>query len=359
LTRTGHPVAKAALVVVAALLALLPLPASLVERIYSRGFYAALQPIVTSVTNRVPFALFDLAALGLSIFAIVVIARAVLGSVRRRRLAPLAQGAGNLAAAAAVVYLAFFLMWGLNYQREPVTTHVSFDARAVTPRALADMGAEAVRQVNALHPLAHERGFPAWGQLPVVLGPPFRSVQGRLVAGSRPVPGVPKRTLLRPFFERAGVSGMTDPFFLEVLVDTDLLPFERPFVAAHEWAHLAGYGDEAEANFLGWLTCVQGEATAAYSGWIFLYGEVLGALPRPNRAALARALDPGPRADLLALVERASRIDPALQAASWRMYDQYLKANRVEEGVRSYSRVLVLVLGTRYGPAWTPVTSGR
>jgi hypothetical protein len=37
----------------------------------------------------------------------------------------------------------------------------------------------------------------------------------------------------------------------------DLLPFEKPFVAAHEWAHLAGYADESEASFVGWLTCVR------------------------------------------------------------------------------------------------------
>ena len=30
---------------------------------------------------------------------------------------------------------------------------------------------------------------------------------------------------------------------------------ERPFVIAHEWAHLAGYADESEANFVAWLTC--------------------------------------------------------------------------------------------------------
>ena len=33
----------------------------------------------------------------------------------------------------------------------------------------------------------------------------------------------------------------------------DLLPFERPFVLAHEWAHLAGHADEAEASAVaGW-----------------------------------------------------------------------------------------------------------
>ena len=53
---------------------------------------------------------------------------------------------------------------------------------------------------------------------------------------------------------------MTDPFFLEVIVNPDVLPIERPFVVAHEWAHLAGYADESEANFVAWLTCAHGDA---------------------------------------------------------------------------------------------------
>jgi hypothetical protein len=34
-----------------------------------------------------------------------------------------------------------------------------------------------------------------------------------------------------------------------------------------------------------------------------------------------------------------------VQRASWRTYDQFLKANRVDEGVRSYDEVVTLILG--------------
>jgi hypothetical protein len=36
---------------------------------------------------------------------------------------------------------------------------------------------------------------------------------------------------------------------------------------------------------------------------------------------------------------------------SWNVYDQYLKANRVESGVRSYSQVVTLILRTRFEAA--------
>jgi hypothetical protein len=37
------------------------------------------------------------------------------------------------------------------------------------------------------------------------------------------------------------------------------------------------------------------------------------------------------------------------------VYDSYLKANRVQEGIASYDAVVRLMLGTRFGPRWTPV----
>src|SRR6185295_18045387 len=110
------------------------------------------------------------------------------------------------------------------------------------------------------------------------------------------VVGRPKHSLLDWYFRRAGVDGMTDPFFLETLIAGGVLPFERPFVLAHEWSHLAGITDEGEANFAGWLACVRGSVADQYSGWLFLYAELAAALSGGDRAALAARLDPAPRA---------------------------------------------------------------
>jgi len=123
------------------------------------------------------------------------------------------------------------------------------------------------------------------------------------------VPGRPKATIIDWYFRRIAVDGMTDPFFLEILVSSDLLPFERPFVTAHEWSHLAGVADEGEANFVGWLACMRGSPAAQYSGWLFMYNELVGVSSRADRAALASALAAGPREDLQAIRDR-----PALRS---------------------------------------------
>jgi len=156
------------------------------------------------------------------------------------------------------------------------------------------------------------------------------------------------------------VDGMVNPFGLEVLANPDLLPWERPFVAAHEWAHLAGYANEAEANFVGWLTCIRADVAAQYSGWLFLYWQAASEVRAADRAAIANVLESGPRRDITAIVERLRRGQfPLLQKLSWQVYDGYLKANRVEEGVRSYGEVITLILRVRFDDGWVPVRRDR
>jgi hypothetical protein len=162
------------------------------------------------------------------------------------------------------------------------------------------------------------------------------------------VPGRPKRTILDSYFRSAGVDGMTDPFFLETLVAGNVLPFERAFVVAHEWSHLAGIADEGEANFAAWRSCVGGSTANAYSGWLFLFAELARAVPQKEREALSASLGTGPRADLRAIRDRYVRdVNRRISDAGWRIYDSYLKANRVEAGTASYDEVVRLVLGLR------------
>jgi len=225
---------------------------------------------------------------------------------------------------------------------------VSYDVSAVTADAAAAAGRLAVGRLNALHDAAHAAGWPAAGVVDSNLEDGFVRAVRDAGIGRRVVPGRPKHTILGWYFRRAGVDGMTDPFFLETLIGDSLLPFERPFVVAHEWSHLAGIADEGEANFAGWLSCARGSPPNAYSGWLFLYGELARAVHGADRAALTAALAAGPRDDLRAIRGRyASEVSPRLSAAGWRVYDSYLKANRVPAGAASYDEVVRLVLGVR------------
>jgi hypothetical protein len=322
-----------------------PLPHWLIESYYSTAFYLSLQRLLTPLSNLVPFALFDLAAIA----AIVAWARR---AVRALRSPAPARAAGalafHLAVFAAAIYLLFLALWGLNYRRTPLERKMAFDASRITREAAVRMGRQAVTLVNEHYAGAHA------GADGAPLADAFGAAQQILGARGPAVPGRPKRSLLALYFRWAAIDGMTDPFFLEVIVNPDVLPVERPFVVAHEWAHLAGYADESEANFVAWLTCARGDALARYSGWLALYAHVANALPRSERSALAAMLGPGPQQDIEAINARMRRSKPVVRRAAREVYDSYLKANRVEEGIDSYEAVVRLVLGTTFDEGWAP-----
>jgi len=333
------------IVLIAAGAALVPLSPSSVERVYSRGLYPAIQGTLTPLSNLTSFAWLDL-AVG------VLLVLLLFGVLRRARTAGWKSSAGwgalTLLQVTAVVYLLFLVTWGLNYRRIPLENKLDFDRSRVTVQRAFELANEAVRRTNALHGRAH-----ASRQDRVELARAFTSA-GRTLGGDlRWTPGLPKRSLLGFYFRKAAIDGMTDPVFLEVILNPDLLAVEEPEVLTHEWAHLAGYADESEANFLAWLTCLRGDPLAQYSGWLSAYRRSSSALPRSIRATVLK-LDAGPRADLAAITVRYYRSSTVVRTAANDVYDAYLKANRIPEGIANYDQVMQLMLGTSLGSDWSP-----
>jgi hypothetical protein len=319
--------------------------------------YPRIQAVVTPASNLVPFALFDVLTVAAVAVLIMAVAVAVSRAKAQRRWRPIGALLLSIATSAAIVYLIFLALWGLNYRRVPMADRLVLESGAPSTEQVMKLGFEAIRQMNRLHAQAHKVGWEADPRRDKRLLEAYAFVQQRLGAtATTAVPGRLKSSIYGPYFRWTTVDGMVDPFALEALANPDLLPFERTFVAAHEWAHLAGFADEAEANFVAWLTCVRAGVSAQYSGWLSLYWQIGGEADPANRQRLWDAVADGPRRDIQAINDRLQRGQlPLLRRASWRVYDRYLRANRVEEGIRSYGQVINLILRARFEDGWVPV----
>ena len=333
-----------------------PISPTAIERWFSTGLYPTIQRYLTPLSNSLPFALLDLLALASGLAVIAAVIRAVSVTRRTGSVRPVVHLVGHLVFSAALVYLAFLTLWGFNYRRVSMESRVIVDGGAPSSQAVTELGIEAAAQLNALYDEAHRIGWEGGPSNNETLRAAFVAAQRMLNDAPAVEPGRLKRTLFGPYFRWTSIDGMVNPFGLEVLANPDLLAFERPFVAAHEWSHLAGYADEAEASFVGWLACMRADPAARYSGWLSLYWQVRSEVDEAGRADLASELEAGPRSDVQAVADRLERGQvPWLRAAGWQVYDQYLKANRVDEGVRSYGAVVTLILRTRFDPDWTPI----
>ncbi len=346
---------RVGVVVLAVAAAAAPGRSRAVDERYSRGVYLAWQHVMTRASNLVELALFDVLAAAATAAVGVAVVRRIATHRRRGWGGVVLRLGADAAVAGSVVYLVFLGAWGLNYRRIPLAEVLDFDRARVTPEMLRALAGRAVDELNRLHTMTQAEPWPSLGGRPDSLASAFARVQRDLGLPRPAVPGRPKRSLLGWYFPRAAIDGMIDPFFLEVILNPETLPFERPMALAHEWAHLAGFADEAEASFVGWVTCLRAGNQGRYSAWLSLLLHLAAELPRPEYIAELARLEGGPRADLRAIVARVERgsVRPVREAAR-RAYDRYLKANRVETGVRSYDAVVTLVAGTRFDDGFVP-----
>lgn len=347
---TRRVVTKIILVVVALVLFLLPLPASLIERAYSNGLYSFLQTLLTPVANLAPFAVVDVLLvtliIGLPAWWIIRIRRA--GRGRRWRAA--GRMAFNTLALAAALYITFLILWGFNYERAPLAAKLDFDAARVSAQSAVDLRRNVIEQLNR-EAAARRTDWPDESEWREPLLVAFNKTVRELGNRRGIAAGRPKRTLMNFYLAAAGVEGFVNPFGLEVVLESSVLPFEKPFLLAHEWGHLAGFADESEASFVGLLACLHSDSSAIrYAGWLALY-LYLPDDPEGEPVHLA----PEVLADLRAIAEReARRRNATISRVQWKVYDQFLKASGVEAGIASYGMLVRLVLGTRFDQGWIP-----
>ncbi|MEZ5285252.1 MAG: DUF3810 family protein [Vicinamibacterales bacterium] len=343
------------LVVIAAIAAgVLGAPAAFID-VYARSLYPSMQGYVTPLSNRTSVPLFDVAWMALIVVAIVAEIAALRRSRRRRTARPVLAATWLIVTLGALCYLWFLTAWGWNYRRPGVEAGLSaFDRSRVTPAAVRDLAERAVHQTNTLHDTAHARGFPAPDAIPIPLADALHTVE-RSLGRTRPTaPSRPKRPLTAPYMRAVGVSGMLAPFFLETYVSPDLTGPERPYVLAHEWAHLSGYAPEEDASFVGILAALRADVSSRYSAWLFLVTEAAMRLDPDARRQVLAPLEAGPRQDLEEIARRAALRVPWLDRASWVAYDRAIKSQGARRGVAGYGRVIELLIGSGALPEGSP-----
>ena len=314
-----------------------PLPRDWIENQYANGLFAAMNRALVPVANRVPFAIGDLEAIVVIVALIAwwtrTLRRTAPKDRRRAVLALLAHTAGW----AALGVVTFEVLWGLNYRRATVSARVDYEPARVTDAAVARFSERIVGILNHDVAAAHAEKLDL-----EKLREAYEPVVARLGDRWNVAVSVPKTTLLQPYYEAAGIGGQYQPFGFETLLNASFLEVERPRALAHEWAHVGGFTDEGDANYIGTLACLRSsDPLIRYSGAFWTYAE----LPQSEREKLR--LDPRVIADFEASRERFFRhYKPQIFALQWHVYDRFLRANHVAGGVASYGYFLRLLVGT-------------
>lgn len=171
-----------------------------------------------------------------------------------------------------------------------------------------------------------------------------------------------KKILFSDFMSQTYTSGVYFPFSMEANYNTSMYIANMPAVVCHEYAHLKGYIYEDEANFIGYLACINSDdAFFKYSGYLsVLYyienavyenidlindEELLNKLNNICINDIVYADDIFLTQDTWDEIEDNSLFDTeTIDQVSDTFSDVSLKLNGVEDGQLSYSRVVNLLL---------------
>jgi hypothetical protein len=305
-------------------------PSTWVEAVYARRIFPAISLLAGRFADSVSFAWLDPA---------IVLALVLLGLfVRKRRWMWLANSV-------AFLYLIFFWFWGINYHRQPLSSKLHADPAADRPEAIEEFAGRAAAEINRLYSKKESQAYDE-SMTRAEAAKRVRRVVAIIDGTNWSAAHRIKRSWVAgPWMRAAGVDGVFNPFAQEPIVTGSLLDIERPFIISHELAHVRGYPDEGDANVIAvFATLMSDDDRFQYSGWLSLWLYI-------RTRDRDRLLDPGPRQDLQRIFERAGAEEiPWINDFQRALLDWFLKANDIEQGVRSYSRVVVLAAGTQ--PSW-------
>jgi hypothetical protein len=305
-------------------------PSGLVEGWFARAAFPKISHAAGWFADAVPFSWLD-AAIVLGLVLLIVL-------VRRRRFR-------LLASVVAALYLFFFWTWGLNYHRQPLASKLPLDSERSRPANMERFTQRAAGEINRLYAEKQKRGYDEQqvrAETAIRVDRVVATIDGsEWTASSR----IKNSRLADPWFHMAGIDGMFNPFGHEPVVSDTLLDVERPFVIAHELGHVRGYPSEGDANLIAvFATVMSDDPVLQYSGWLNLWQYL-------RYRDIDTLLDDGPRRDLQRIFERARREQVRwISNIQTAVLDWFLKANSVEEGVRSYSQVILLAAETE--PYW-------
>lgn len=324
------------------------------EQYYARGVYPYIQQTLATVSRWSPIAVGETLLL-LTIATVAVrCGRGVRARWRGERSLRnlLGHAALQAAAAAGVLFLLFQLLWALNHARLPFATQIDLVMKPVETARLEATARELARRAAAVRPAAFPDGQP-------FLNPLWRAsvADAYALVGARwPVLAGPRPPIRGAGISRlmtySSVSGIYCPFTGEPNVNVEIPAVMLPFIACHEVAHLRGYAREDEADFIAWWVGSRAaDPTLVYSAHLLAYRVTMGKLWGASMTTHMNVLKDVPaevRADNRTIdafwARQPKTVSKVATAISQTTNDFYLKSSGHADGVRSYGRMVDLLV---------------
>lgn len=332
-------------------LALAPFP-GVVEAVYSRGLFVGIRWLLDHTLGLLPFPVVEL-------LVVLLLAGIIFRTVRNWRKekrtfkARLIRLGTNVAGIVGGLIFGFNILWGFNYQRQPVAHTLGLTLQAPDSVQIEQAflrSTQAMIQARAAIRTATDSTLIA-EDLPAHFEDTLHADLAKVLrADGYPVPSQVRGRKLWPkgLLRRMGPIGIYIPFTGEGTVDGSLHPAQLPSTMSHEMSHGYGFADEGTCNFYAWRACTgSANPLIRYSGWMSYWRYVAQAYARIRPEAFKAQRDSLPmgiRSDLREMRRIQQQYTGWGAELGTKFNDVYLKAQGVKEGTDNYDLMVLLVL---------------
>ena len=318
-----------------------------VESYYSNGIYPFISKIFRMFLGWLPFSVGDVIYTLLIFLALRYL---VLNwkEIRRKPL-PFLRDIGVVLS---VSYFTFHLLWGMNYYRQPIEKSLGLEG-AYSQLELESLTKTLIDKTNRIQ-------FEITSDTALMVKVPYSKDQIFKLAKTGywnlekryPNWGYKKPSIKKSLFGTAlsymGYSGYLNPFTNEAQVNGKIPVFRLPFVSSHEIGHQIGYSAENETNFVGYLAAVGHEDIYfRYSAYTYMLGYCLNEIQRNDEAIfneLYGQLNSGVLKNYEEVIAFWEAHENPLEPVFKSIFNSFLKANNQADGIKSYSKVVALLL---------------
>ena len=313
---------------------------------YARMVYPIFSATLSAFSSLFPFPLMEVFVVGLILWLIIYPICLRKKGIRLRKIM-LSEGE-----ILAWVYVWFYLGWGMNYYRHHIYTRMQITPVAYEEQHFKDFLKDYTERLNATYQAStdiadeelkqHVHAF--YAQLPASYGlAQPKSWQE------------PKDFIFTSLYSKVGVLGSMGPFFAEAQLNADLPAIQYPFTYAHEFSHLLGVSNEAEANYWAYRACTESTSpTLQYCGYFGLLPYVISnasyLLPKGEFQAWVQTIKPE-------IIEQYNEkntywrelYSPWIGKIQDFTYNLFLKGNKIPSGKKNYAEVIGLLLSLPRG----------
>lgn len=307
-----------------------------------------------------PFCVLEWVVIAGILWVLFLAVRGILRAVKKKESVGrmFANGGLFVLLVVSILFCMLTVLCSVNYYRDEFSKVAGFEIRTHSTEELRELCVSLAEEVNAASRQV-ERDEEGNLILPEDTGEEAMKAMENLGRQYEALSGYyprPKKVLFGDVMSYQSLMGLYSAFTLESMYNGDMMTYNVPDTMCHELSHMKGFMREDEANFIAYLACREsGNPVLQYSGamnaFVYATNQLYAAAGSEVYAEIFSLVDEKPIQELAKNDAFWQQFEGPVKEVSQAANDAYLKANDQEDGMKSYGRMVDLLLAEYFDQA--------